>query len=355
MNIRQTHALFTISFTVVSVGLSMPAEGQTAAGDQLEWTVPRLPDGRPDLQGNWSNATVTPLERPATDPSPVLSWDRVAELEGRAASRLEASFEPVDPNRPLLSSTSNPGTYDDFFFDMGDRVAIVNGEPRSSLITVPSHGRIPSLTAHARQRLADEAEFRGQFGEYDHPELRPLPERCLLPFGTGGGPPTLPNYGYNSNYTIVQTAEHVMLLSEMMHDARIIPIIDGPDDKPLVPGHIRPWMGVSWGWWEGDTLVVETTNIDTRQNLSMYLHGEIGASEQRMVREQFTRVDEETILYEFWIDDPMIYTEPWGGQVPMYAFDDLLYEYACHEGNYALESVLRGGRYQDSLQGGSQP
>ena len=175
-----------------------------------------------------------------------------------------------------------------------------------------------------------------QFGQYDHPELRPTAERCLVSFGSNAGPPMLPNGWYNNNYTIVQTADHVLIMAEMVHDARIIRMGDGP----RLPPHIRPWLGDSWGHWEGDVLVVETTNLHP---LHLY------TSEKMKVTERFSRVAEDALLYEFTIDDPTTYTEPWGGQVPMLALDDKLFEYACHEGNYALANILMGARYEERM------
>ena len=152
----------------------------------------------------------------------------------------------------------------------------------------------------------------------------------------------IPNGGYNSNYTIVQTADHVMIMTEMVHDARIIRIGDGP----RLPPNIRPWFGDSWGRWEGDALVVETTNINPQQGL----RGAPPPSEHMSVTERFTRVDEETILYEFTVDDPTMYTQAWGGKVPIKKLHDRLYEYACQEGNYALAGVLSGARYQERME-----
>ena len=221
-------------------------------------------------------------------------------------------------------------------------MAVVDGEPISSLVTHPANGRRPALTPEGERRMQESRDFRGRFGEYDHPELRPLAERCLVSFGSPAGPPMIPNGGYNSNYTIVQTADHVMIMTEMVHDARIIRIGDGP----RLPPNIRPWFGDSWGRWEGDALVVETTNINPQQGL----RGAPPPSEHMRVTERFTQVDEETILYEFTVDDPTMYTQAWGGKVPIKKLHDRLYEYACQEGNYALTGVLSGARYQERME-----
>jgi hypothetical protein len=310
-----------------------PIDAQSGAG----WTMPRTSDGRPDFSGNWTNVTITPFER-EDGQEPVLSWDDVARLEGGAEARVERGAQASDPNRPPPEAGANVGGYNNIYIDRGDRVAIVNGEPRSSLVTRPANGQRPPLTPNGQQRAAERRSFLGQFGEYDHPELRPLGERCIVSFGTSAGPPMVPNTFYNNNYTIVQTAEHLLILTEMVHDVRVIRL---GERQPLPPG-VTPWFGDSWGRWEGDALVVETTNL----NPSHPFRG-IVPTERTRVIERFTRVDEETILYEFTIDDPDNYTELWGGEIPFNRFDDMLYEYSCHEGNYALEGILSGARYQE--------
>ena len=342
--LRNAVTFLGLCITTTTFGLVAPVAAQAPASASGEWVVPRTPDGHPDLQGNWSSATLTPLQRPR-DQGPVLTWEEVERLEGRAAGFLERVSQPSDPDRvapPVggdgsLGAAGNVGGYNGIYIDRGDGVAVVNGEPRSSLITHPADGRVPSLTPEARERRAASRELRRQFGPYDHPELRSLAERCIVSFGSNAGPPMLPNGFYNNNYTIVQTADHVLIMAEMVHDARIIRIGDGP----RLPAEIRPWLGDSWGHWEGDVLVVETTNIHPLQRYS---------SENMKVIERFSRVDEETILYQFTIDDPATYTEPWGGDVPMKALHDRLYEYACHEGNYALSNILSGARYQERME-----
>jgi hypothetical protein len=205
----------------------------------------------------------------------------------------------------------------------------------------PSDGRRPDLTPEGEKRMVEYRAFRDQFERYDHPELRPLGERCILSFGSSAGPPMIPNTFYNNNYTIVQTADHILIMSEMVHDARIIRMGDGP----RLPPHVRPWLGDSWGHWEGDALVVETTNFNPLQTFRG-----IPPTEHLKVTERFTRPDEETILYEFTVDDPTTYSEPWGGEIPFRPLNDRIYEYACHEGNYALSNILSGERYQERLE-----
>jgi len=324
----------------VSLAAAQAASSTAAPSASGQWVVPRTPDGRPDLQGNWSSATITPLNRPEGQ-GPILTWEEVETREGRAAGFLEAVSRPSDPDRGAPTAGGGVGGYNGIYIDRGDKIAVVHGEPRSSLITHPANGRTPDFTPEAQARRAERRDFRSQFGQYDHPELRPLGERCLVSFGSNAGPPMLPNGFYNNNYTIVQTPDHIVIMAEMVHDARIIRIGDGP----RLPEHIRPWMGDSWGHWEGDVLVVETTNIHPLHRYS---------GELMHVTERFSRMSEDAVLYEFMIDDPSTYTEPWGGQVPMVALNDRLYEYACHEGNYALSNILSGARYQERMEAENQ-
>jgi hypothetical protein len=336
------------------------ATAQTRETAAARWVVPRTPDGHPDLQGNWTNATLTPIERPRGMPR-ALNREQVAALEKVRTDSIEKLSQKSDPNRPAppvggdgsTGAAGNVGGYNYFWLDAGDRIAIVNGEYRSSLIVDPEDGRVPTPTAAARawatQRIAS---FR-QFGQYDNPENRPLAERCLLSFGSNAGPPMLPNYFYNNNYTIVQTPDHVMILTEMVHDARIIRM--NTDQRP--PPDIRPWMGDSRGRWEGDTLVVETTNFHPLQTLSSFvgLGSAIGSSDSLRVIERFTRTGASTMWYRFTVDDPLNYTRPWSGEVPFLAMPELIYEYACHEGNYALSNVLSGARAQERAAAAKRP
>ena len=322
----------------VALGVVSTAAAQDRASE-TEGEVPRTPDGRPDLQGIWTNQSMTPTQRRG-DQGPVYTPEEVAEIERGYADREASAAQASDPNRPppeRKNTISVADSYNDVYFQRGNGVAVVYGEPRTSLITVPSNGRIPPRTPEARARRAESREARGQFGQYDHPELRPLAERCLTSYGSPAGPPMLPTGLYNSNYIIVQTPDHVLIMTEMVHDARIIRIGDGPK----LPPHIRPWMGDSWGHWEGDVLVVETTNIHPLQPYS---------SAEMKVTERFSRMREDAVLYEFMVDDPSTYAEPWGGQIPMTTMPDQMYEYACQEGNYALSAVLSGARYQERME-----
>jgi len=294
--------------------------------------------GHPDLQGNWTNVTITPFEREQGE-EPFYSWDEVDRLEGRAEAVIVDRAQPSDPDRDAPAAGGNVGGYNNVYIDRGTNIAIVNGEPRTSLVTNPQDGRIPDLTPLGRQRRAARARARAGFAEYDHPELRPLGERCIVSFGTSMGPPMIPNTFYNNNYSIVQTEDHVLILAEMVHDYRVIRLASGGGH---LPERVTPWFGDSWGHWEGSTLVVETTNLNPDHPFRGMPPGP-----ETKVHERFTRVDDDTILYEFTVDDPA-YTQPWGGEIPFERFEDLVYEYACHEGNYALMNILSGARYQES-------
>ena len=249
MTDRKTGLLVAAALAAWASGPVSSAAQAPTSGTQ-RWVVPRTPDGHPDLQGNWTNATITPIQRPA-GVGPVLTPDEVAAIEGTRQDYIDNASAPSDPDRAappvggnftgdVLFDAASGGTggYNYFYIDGGDRVAIFNGEARSSLVTNPATGRIPPLTPDAQQRIA-EARRANRFGEYDNPENRPLAERCLKSFGSNAGPPMLPNYFYNNNYTIVQTADHVMIMTEMVHDVRIIRLTEG---EPL-PDHVRPWFG----------------------------------------------------------------------------------------------------------------
>jgi len=346
------------------VGPATPVLGQAAAG--TKWVVPRTPDGRPDLQGNWTNETQTPLERMGPQGA-TLTDEQAAAIEQRAQLVEEFRDQPSDPNRPappkggeagrlaapgqrsfieVISEAAGGavGGYNGFWLEPGMNVIRIDGVARSSIIIDPPNGRIPPPTDAGKKRLAEIAARAKQFGEFDHPEARPLADRCLVSFGSNAGPPMLPNYFYNNNYTIVQTKDHVMILSEMNHDARIIRI----GSASHLPSAIRPWFGDSIGRWEGDTLVVETTNIHPAQlDQTSILWAYRGASTNLKVTERFTRTGPDTILYRFTMDDPTTFTAPFTGELPFNRLAEPIYEYACHEGNYAMSNILGGERAKE--------
>ncbi len=330
----------------ILIGSALALLGATSLAAQAPATIARpaaqrTSDGKPDLQGTWTNATITPLERPQNIKELVLSEEAAARMEKSVIDRRDRLNEPSDPNRTAppqggdgsTGAAGNVGGYNNFWLDPGDRVAVVDGQRRSSLIIDPPDGRIPALTQEARTRQQARAKMAMGRGQYDHPEYRPLAERCLLSFGPTT--PLVPNYFYNNNLQIVQTPDHVMILMEMVHDARIVRI-----GGKHVAKHIRPWMGDSIGHWEGDTLVVDTTNFPPQQNFR-------GSSENLHVVERFRRADANTINYRFTVDDPTTFTGPFTGEIPFRAMNELIYEYACHEGNYALSNELSGARNEE--------
>ena len=317
----------------------------------------------PDLQGTYDVATMTPLERPPEFKGRAkLTPEEARAMEAYEAKRQETAAAPDDPNRaaPPVGGDTSPvksylellwrggggavGGYNQFWVAMGSTVIKVNGEYRTSIIVEPPDGRVPPMTAAARERnrayalravapSADESSSSaGPVSAFDNPESRPLAERCLLGFGSTSGPPTLPNYFYNNLKQLVQTPTTVMIVNEMVHDARVVRI-----GGTHLPQSIRRWNGDSIGRWEGDTLVVDTANFTDKTQFQ-------GASDKLHVVERFTRIDQKTILYRFTIEDPETWDRPWTGEYPWVRTDELMYEYACHEGNHALENVLRGAR-----------
>ncbi len=315
--------------------------------------IPRTASGHPDLSGTYDIATLTPLQRPARFGDQLTLTDAEAEeIARREADYLARRNAATDPDRKAppeggdgsTGAAGNVGGYNAFWVDRGAGAFKIDGKWRTSIITDPKNGRRPALTPTAKKAAAMRASrFRPNTGEawwvkegvepgpYDDPELRPLAERCLLGFGSTGGPPMLPVL-YNNLKRIVQTDEHVMILVEMVHDARIIRMNAEHD-----PPDIRKWLGDSVGHWEGDTLVVDTINFTDRPALS-------GASRNLHVIERFKRIDDKTLLYSFTVEDPTVWTRAWSGEYIWPATESRVYEYACHEGNYSFGGILRGAR-----------
>jgi hypothetical protein len=311
--------------------------------EAAEYRAPRTSFGQPDLQGFWTNATLTTLERPTSlGDKLVLTEQEARAMEAAMAKRLAAADAPSDPNAQLRAG-GDPGGYNLFWMDPGTKIAFVDGQYRSSLIVEPRNGRLPPFTplgAKLSAELNDAALQRA----FDGPEGRPLGERCLAAFGNASGPPMLPVI-YNSNYQIVQSPEHVMILVEMPHDARIVHL-----NGKRLPEAIRPWLGHSVGRWEGDTLVVETTQFNPQQYLQIgagAIYRRAATSSKLKVTERFTRTGPTTIRYQFTVEDPEIFTSPWKGEFPFHQTPMPIYEYACHEGNYALPGILAGAREEE--------
>jgi len=350
----------TLALLLAVAGLlTTPAAGQApgrGTAPAKAGALPRTPDGHPDLQGVYDIAWITPLERPANTPL-VLSDDEAGKLEGTAAQRRALGDAPIrgDRSAPPVGGDGSTGAaggvggYNTFWIDPGTRYVRVDGQKRSSLIIDPADGRVPAMTTEAQARVArvvrptsDENErpdpgLETAPGAYDNPERRPLGERCLMGFGSTSGPPALPVL-YNNLHQIVQTPQYIMLFNEMVHDARIIRM-----NSEHLPKEVRKWMGDSIGRWEGDTLVVDTTNFTDKTRFR-------GATENLHVVERFTRVDANTLMYRFTVDDPATWVRPWTAEYPWPATKTNIYEYACHEANYALENILRGARQRDREQ-----
>jgi len=296
-----------------------------AAQSAKTWTLQRTPDGQPDIQGVWSTATVTPLERPAEFAGkPTLTAAEAAEYQKKA-------IYDVNGDRRDGGGAADVGrAYNEFWRERGKVVP----DLRTSLITDPPDGKIPPLTPEAQKRQAERAaSARGH--DFDGPENRSLQERCLL--ATNAGPPMTPA-NYSANYQIVQGAGWVVLVNEMAHDARIIPL----DRREHISSNIRQWMGDARGHWDGNTLVVETTNFTDKTPFR-------GSSEKMRLVERFTRTGADTLMYEFTVDDPATFGKPWTAKIPTTRADGVMYEFACHEGNYGMEGILSGGRSAEGI------
>jgi hypothetical protein len=283
----------------------------------------RTADGQPDLQGVWNFSTITPLERTAE----FAGREFLTDAEAKAFEQRTAEQTNRD-NRGSSADSDLGGAYNEFWWDRGVHAARVHGKTRTSLIVDPPDGRIPALTSDGQARAAVRADARRQHPA-DGPEDRSLGERCLL---FNAGPPMLSG-PYNNYVQILQTRDHVVIVNEMIHDARIVPL----DGRPHLPAGMRSWLGDSRGHWDGNTLVVETTNFTGKTNVR-------GSGEGLRLVERFTRADAGTLLYEFSIDDPASFSKPWSAVLPMAKTDDRIFEYACHEGNYAMTGILRGAR-----------
>ncbi len=295
---------------VVLIGLALPATAEPPA---------RTSDGQPDLQGIWTNATVVPLERPAN------LKDKEFYTEAEAAENAKrvlgiSSWERLGSQAEVHYNMSQ------FGLDLSQvKVALTR---RTSMIVGPD-GRVPPLTPEAQKRLA-ERNARNRGHQFDGYENRPLQERCIM--FSSEGPPMLPA-GYNSNLQIVQGHGYVAVMQELIHSTRIIPT----DGSPHLPQNIRQWMGDSRGHWEGDTLVVDTTNFTDKTAFR-------GSTASLHLVERFTRVDNDTVLYEFTADDPATWVRPWTAQLALAKIDGPILEFACHEGNLGLPHTLSGAR-----------
>jgi hypothetical protein len=314
-------AVFVAALWLASVPVAAQAQ-ETVADAAETWTLQYTPDGQPDLQGFWTNTTYTPLQRPDDVTKTFYTPEEVlANAQRRAAAE---------------SAQTEPGTVSDVHYDFTqfglDRSQGPMGfNLRTSLIVDPPDGKIPPMTAEGQRRAAERAEARKQAGALtDAVQNQSLMARCIIM--DRAGPPMMGNL-YNNNYQIVQAPGYVMILIEMIHDVRIIPL----DGRPHPPQNVRQWMGTHRGRWEGETLVIETANFNGNRPFQ-------GSSEDMRLTERFTRVDEDTMLYQFTVDDPTTWSTPWSAEVPWQKTIGPLFEHACHEGNRGMYNVLAGAR-----------
>jgi hypothetical protein len=299
---------------------------------------PRLADGTPDLQGVWTNVSLTTLTRRSYFDSLTISPEQAQQLAARQAARAEEDLKPTDPDAPPPEKGNNVGGYNNFWTDGGESLAMIDGQYRTSWIVDPADGQLPYSEAGRKRFEAEQHEARNN---YDGPEIRPMPERCIIGFGSTGGPPMM-NVLYNNNYQIVQTPDAVAILVEMNHDARIIRM-----NEEHRPGSMPQWLGDSVGRWDGDTLVIETRNFNPGESLRLYFDQSFYISPEAVVTERLTRIADDELFYEFIVDDPAIYTQPWRGEMIFKSTEGPIYEYACHEGNYALPNILGGARAEE--------
>jgi len=320
----KTRSRMSFLAIVATTGLACSSAWAQSSSLDASYRPSRTPFGQPDLQGIWSNAVVTPLERPPElADKAFFSEDEAQRYEQRIVA--ETNFD----RRSEDSEADTFQAYNEFWWDDGENVVATR---RTSLIIDPPDGRIPYRSASTRREL-EQRRSRMSVEFADSHEERPIMERCLnFP---SAGPPMLPSF-YNNNYQLVQNEDHVLIVNEMSHETRIIPL----DDRPPLPNGVRQWLGSSRGHWDGDTLVVETSNFREETGFR-------GATKDMRLTERFTRVADNILLYEFTVDDPAVFSQPWTAQVPSVAADGLMYEYACHEGNRGLPAILEGARAQE--------
>ena len=323
----QPVAVVRILAVLVALGMLAPAGAGAQSSD-----VPRLADGKPDFQGVWDFSSVTPLQRPEElADQEFLTAEEIAAMEARAAGRVDTP--------PPAGST---GSYNRFWFDSG---TTVSGTGRTSLIIDPPNGRLPSYTDTGRRRMAERVEARARNAG---PEDRDIDERCILGFNSG--PPMLPA-AYNNFVQVFQGDGYVAILNEMVNDVRMIPM----DGRPPLASHIQQWRGDSRGRWEGDKLVIETRNFrdsGTAHPAPNHMLLEALGEEMHLI-EKISYLNADTLFYEFTINDPQGFTEPWSVEFTMTRSADSLYEYACHEGNYGLYNILAGVRAAEAAAGGA--
>jgi len=326
---RRLWAASLVLIALVFVPVHPLAQAPRSNDRAATWTQPKMPWGDPDMQGIWNNVTLTPLERPAEfKDKATLTPQEAAEYERRVANRqAENESTPVKEQ----SAGSRTGYSPTIWFETGHKLT----DYRTSMLLKPENGRLPPLTPEAQKIAAELAEHSKQ-SPADIPEDRGSYERCI----SRGLPGAMMPGFYNHNYHIVQTKEYVAIQVEMIHDMRIIPM----NGLPHAPAVVKQWLGDSRGHWEGNTLVVETTNFRNNEGRNVAV---FGTTERGKITERFTRTGADTMDYQFTVDDPAWYTAPWTASIPMTKVKGPIYEYACHEGNYALPGILGGERRQE--------
>jgi hypothetical protein len=322
----------TLVGAALALVLAAPAFGQA-------YQPPRTPDGKPDFQGFWSNVSLTSLERSGQFKSLTIPEADAMRIEAQRAAADARGNQRTDPNSGAPKAGQDVGGYNNFYVDAGSSYARINGEVRSSWIVDPVDGKIPYTPAGKKEFDTRLAFVRNTF---DGPETRPMAERCLVGFGSTGGPPMI-NVMYNNTYQFVQTPDYMVIMVEMNHDARIIPLNDKLNMK------LPQWLGRSKGHWEGDTLVVETTNFNPGESLRTFFAASYLLSPDAKVTERFTRVGQNEVLYKFEVNDPKLFSQVWKAEMVFNTAKGKAYEYACHEGNYALPGILAGARKNDKL------
>ena len=331
-----------ITFITVTTGLIVFAfVASPVTAQDNSWTAPRTAFGQPDLQGTWANNNATPLQRPEVlGDRAYLTDEELSAIQSKADELFSLDADDAAFGDTVFTAalaevqnfTSNDratGNYNQFWMVERD------WDNRTSLITSTENGRIPDRTQAAQMRATTAGEKRQRHAVWT--DDRSLGERCL-----SFGAPRL-GAGYNNYYQVLQTPDYVVIQVEMGHDSRIIPL----DGRPHVNDNIRQWLGNSRGYWDGDTLVVETKNYSPYASV-------MGAADNLHVTERFTRVSEDVLQYEVTLDDPTTWTEPWTAMIPLRSSSDALFEYACHEGNIGMEGILAGARHQEAEEADNQ-
>jgi len=329
----------------IALGVALAASNAhagAASAAPAAYRAPRTAYGAPDLQGLWTNSALTFLQRPPVFKALVATEAESKMMEtgfrGLIGTLLDPTVDPKLGAPPVVKEAPQAD-----YLEMNLHLARINGQMRSSWIVEPADGKLPFTDAGKKANRAINAET------FDNPESRPTTEQCLNAVGSPEGPPMM-NTGFNSNYQIVQTPGYVAIHVEMNHDVRIVRMVD----RNHLPAAITPWLGDSVGWWEGDTLVVETTNFNPKSAV-FSLGGGFTYSPQGKLTERFTRTAKDEMLYQFAVDDPVYFTKPWRAEMPMHTTKGPIYEYACHEGNYSIANALSGARAEEKIAAAAPP